>query len=537
MAKAQKNALISVFNKTGIAGFATELVKLGFNIYASGGTAKEIAKVGLPVKDIAELVGGEAILGHRVVTLSREIHAGLLADNSPEHDAELKKLGIPRLDLVCVDMYPLSEVINKKESTESDVIEMTDIGGPTMLRAAAKGRRIVLCRSEQRQTVLDWLKAGRPDEKNFLTALAAIAELEVAKYVFTSAKYLGDDEFVGFIGQRTSATKYGENPWQQQAGFYSEGLGFDELGLDWFEQVGGSELSYNNYTDVDRLLQTITHIGAGFDINFGRTGFIALGGKHGNVCGAAVSATKTEAIKKMLEGDRRAIFGGVVMLNFPIGKDEAGLLLEHGMETGRRLLDVIIAPEFSKEATETLQRKGGKLRLLTNPALSNLNKNSLDKATRYRYVRGGMLAQDNYTYILDLKDKDLKKTAAAKTEQLEDMVMAWAIGATSNSNTITLVKDKMLLGNGVGQQDRVSAAQLALKRASDAGHDISGATAYSDSFFPFPDGPMELAAGGVKAILATRGSVNDEKVASALKKSGVVFYTLPDGSTRGFYAH
>lgn len=535
--KKSLNALISVFNKAGVADFAKELSGLGYTIYASGGTAKEIAASGTNVKDVTELVGGEAILGHRVVTLSREIHAGILADESAEHQAELDKLGIPRIDLVCVDMYPLEQTINDPDKTDKDVIEMTDIGGPTMLRAAAKSRRIVLCRPEQRQTVIEWLKAGKPDEQDFLTALAAIAEYEVASYIFKSAKYWGDDEFAGFIGQKIAQPKYGENPWQANAGLYSQGLSEDKLGVDYFEQIGGDSLSYNNYTDVDRLLQTMTHIAAGLDKNFDEIEAIALGCKHGNVCGAAVCKDPEDAIKNMLDGDLRAIFGGCIMLNFPVGDAEAKLLLEHKMDGGKRLLDVIAAPEFSEEAQEILQRKGGKLRLVANPELGNLSQKSLDQNSRFRYVRGGLLAQQNYNFVLDLSSKEIEKTADASSEQKKNMVIAWAIGSTSNSNTIALVKDSMLIGNGVGQQDRVSAAQLALKRAKDAGHDPKDAVAFSDSFFPFPDGPMELANVGISAIFATRGSVNDAKVAEELKKSDVVFYTLPDTSARGFFMH
>src|SRR3989344_394807 len=187
-----KNALISVYNKDGIVDFAGGLSEEGFQIYASGGTARKIGKAGIQVTDVAELVGGEAILGHRVVTLSREVHAGILADKtSPEQLAELERLGIPFIDLVCVDMYPLREAIADPNSTEASVIEQTDIGGPTMLRAAAKGRRIVLARADQRLAVLEWIKAGKPEEEEFLRELAAVAELEVAKYTLESALHLG----------------------------------------------------------------------------------------------------------------------------------------------------------------------------------------------------------------------------------------------------------------------------------------------------------------------------------------------------------
>ena len=162
---------------------------------------------------------------------------------------------------------------------------------------------------------------------------------------------------------------------------------------------------------------------------------------------------------------------------------------------------------------------------------------SLDKARRERYVRGGRLAQQNYTFVFDKNSAELQKHGTANADQEKDMILAWAIGSTSNSNTITLVKNGILLANGVGQQDRVSAAELALKRAKDAGHSTKGAIAYSDSFFPFPDGPRTLAKAGITAIFATKGSVNDDKVAKVLEKAGVIFYTLPDASARGFYAH
>ncbi|CAN5674146.1 hypothetical protein BH23PAT1_BH23PAT1_1710 [soil metagenome] len=186
-----ENALLSVFDKEGIVDLAEGLHELGANIYASGGTARQVSEAGVPVTDVAELVGGEAILEHRVVTLSREIHAGLLADQRNDmHVEELERLGIPLLGLVCVDMYPLKAAIEEGLDEEA-VIEKTDVGGPTMLHSAAKGRRIVLSRQDQRRTVLEWLQNGQPDEENVLRTLAAVAEQEVASYVEQSAKYLG----------------------------------------------------------------------------------------------------------------------------------------------------------------------------------------------------------------------------------------------------------------------------------------------------------------------------------------------------------
>jgi phosphoribosylaminoimidazolecarboxamide formyltransferase/IMP cyclohydrolase len=536
MSKPAGNALISVYNKTGIETFARGLTELGWKVFASGGTAKALEAAGIPVTDVAALVGGEAILGHRVVTLSREIHAGILADKTADHTAELERLGIPRIDLVCVDMYPLREAISKPDSTETSVIELTDIGGPTMLRGAAKGRRIVVSLASQRKDVLEWLQAGKPEEEAFLRTLAAQAELEVAAYVLESARYLGGAEVAGFIGKRIAVPKYGENPWQGNAGLFAIDSQ-DDLAISKFALQEGSELSFNNYADVDRLLQTITHIAAGFERNYGKVPAIALGAKHGNVCGAAVADTPADAIKNMLAGDPRAIFGGSVMLNFPVTREVADLLMTHGVDTGKRLLDVVAAAGADEDVLASLRRKGGKLRVFTNPALDSLGEGSLDQAQRFRYVRGGMLAQDNYTYVLDTTASELERQGDVSETITKDLVLAWAIGSTSNSNTISLVKNGMLIGNGVGQQDRVSAAELAIKRARDAGHDVTGAVAYSDSFFPFPDGPQVLAQAGVTAILASRGSVQDGAVLGAMQEAGVAFCTLPDATARGFYAH
>ncbi len=538
MERARRTALLSVYDKTGIVEFGRGLTALGFDIYASGGTAQKLSEAGLRVHDVAELVGGEAILGHKVVTLSREIHAGLLADGSTEQQSELKKLGLPRIDLVCVDMYPLGQTLQDPGSTEEQVIELTDVGGPTLLHAAAKGRRIVLSRPEQRSAVLDWLQAGEPDKQIFIRQLAAIAELETTKYLLASAEYLGKGRITGLIAEHAQPLRYGENPWQQHAEMFNTNQ-HDPLALSVFQRQAGDALSVTNYTDVDRLLQTITHIAAGFDRNYKNVPAMALGAKHGNVCGTAIHEKPEQAIKNMLDGDPRAIFGGSIMCNFTIDKTLAETLKTYGMTTGRRLIDIVIAPEVAADALEILRPGKSHLRILTNPALKSLDEASLDTAKRFRYIRGGLIVQDNYTFIFDQSSPELNKTGTLSATQKRDMVLAWAIGSTSNSNTITIVKNGMLLGNGVGQQDRVSAAQLAVKRAREAGHKdkLQGSIAYSDSFFPFPDAPLTLAEAGVNGIFATSGSVRDDEVRAAMKKSKVAFYTLPDAVARGFFAH
>jgi phosphoribosylaminoimidazolecarboxamide formyltransferase/IMP cyclohydrolase len=549
-------ALLSVYDKTGIEEFARGLSDMGWQIYASGGTAKMIEAAGIAVTDVSELVGGEAILGHRVVTLSREISAGLLADKASSEDmAELAKLKLPVIDLVCVDMYPLEEAIAQPGATPEDVIQKTDIGGPTMLRSAAKGRRIVLSHAEQRQSVLEWLKTGKPDAEAFLDTLAARAEYEVARYVMASARYLGGTEVNGSLARISSPTKYGENPQQTPAAFYADNrVAIDPLGLDQFEHVQGMERSYVNMTDIDRLLQTVTHIAAGFKRNFGKVPAIAVGVKHGNACGAGVAETSVEAVKKMLLGDTRAIFGGVVMVNGPIDEAVAETLMRHAMEGDKpRLLDGVIGASVTNGALELLSRS--KLRVVVNPALANLAETSLDSARRVRPVRGGALEQPNYDFILNLAADYMQHHGELTEQQKQDMILGWAVGATSNSNTITLVKNGQLIGNGVGQQDRVGAGQLALTRTTltppellENGDNLTlkisldkqkltGATAYSDSFFPFPDGPELLAKAGIRAILSSSGSVADETVIKSLTYAGVTISLVPDKIGRGFYLH
>lgn len=545
-------ALLSVYDKTGIADFARGLADLGWQIYASGGTAKAVEEAGVEVTDVSGLVGGKAILGHRVVTLSREISAGLLADKASDEDmAELKSLGLPVIDLVCVDMYPLEEAIAAKEN----VIEKTDIGGPTMLRAAAKGRRIVLSHVSQRAAVLDWLKAGRPDEGEFLEDLAARAEYEVARYVAVSAGYLSGPDISSSLALVSNPTKYGENPWQTPAAFYADNrVDVDPLGLDQFEHIQGMERSYVNMTDIDRLLQTITHIAAGFKRNFGEVPAIAVGVKHGNACGAGVAGSAAEAVEKMLTGDTRAIFGGVVIVNGTIDEPAAQALMHYAMDGDKpRLLDGVVGAAVTKEALEILSRN--KLRVVVNPALADLDESSLDRSRRQRPVRGGVLEQPNYDFVIDLSAEYMQAHGEPSDQQKRDMILAWAVGSTSNSNTITLVKDGRLIGNGVGQQDRVGAGQLALTRTTTALPELeeqgdnlilkvaldkaklAGAAAYSDSFFPFPDGPQLLAKAGIKAILTSSGSVADDKVIEALTQAGTAVLMVPDKTGRGFYLH
>ena len=343
-----------------------------------------------------------------------------------------------------------------------------------------------------------------------------------------------ENDTVSFKGQLIHLCKYGENAWQNPAGLFSCGTG-DPLALEKFNVIEGLPPSYNNWCDLDRLLQTMTHIKAAHCKNKIAVAHIALGAKHGNVCGASVrdGHMSTECcLRGMMQGDPLAIFGGLIMVNFPIDIECAKGL------TGK-MLDGIIAPAFTDEAVLELKRKNGKCRFIVNPALATLDANSLDQAPRFRYVRGGFLRQPNYTFVLNLlDDPEIKRYGPSVSgPQRIDALLAWAIGSTSNSNTITLVRRNNLIGNGVGQQDRVGAAKLAIERALRSQHEIEGTVAYSDSFFPFPDGPQTLIDAGVRVILTSSGSIRDQETIDLCVRSNVSLWMIPDHLGRGFYGH
>ncbi len=541
-----KLALLSVFDKTGIAEFARELHNMGWVIISSGGTAKAISDGGVPVVDVADYTGLKPILKHRVATLTPKIHAGLLA--TEDMMPEMLALKYWWIDLVCVDMYPLSAEIASPTATRESVIEKTDIGGPTMLRSGAKGRRIVVATNEDRTWVIEALQKGDVDSAD-RDRLAAKAEGIVADYCLDSARYTSGGSIDGQIGTKVYDLAYGENRYQSPAAFHSTGA-HDTLAFENFRLVEGSAPGFVNATDLDRMIQTMTHIAAGFDVNFDFVPKIAIAVKHGNCCGAAVGFDSVRTLESMLDGDQLAVHGAFIMANFPIGHIESLTLRTWEQLPGkRRIIDGVVAPGIDETAREILGRTEGKCRMFVNPVLEHLNRDNLDKAVRYRYVRGGFLTQPNYSFILDLSKMDYRAPGAdgvfhvinkqGRLTEFEemDMILAWAVGSTSNSNTITLASGGAIIGNAVGQQDRVLAAELAVIRAKRGKHGIGGSIAYSDSFFPFPDGIDVLADAGVAAVFTSEGSINDSKVFASAKEKGLVVYSINDGVCRGFYGH
>lgn len=343
-----------------------------------------------------------------------------------------------------------------------------------------------------------------------------------------------------FGGELLLKPGYAENRWQEVVGLFGNPDNPDPLLVSNFVLEEGSPPGANNIFDINRMLQTGTHIAAALDLNGHEVPSVALGVKHGNPCGASIHEDHETATEEMLDGDGLAIFGGSTMFNFPLSESVADRLLHHRIEPGdpKRPIDVVIAPEVDEGVPDYLSRKRGKLRIMTNPVLGHLTRESLDQADRFRYSRGGeAVIESNYTFVPDFRnDERLWLPGEAPDLELErSILLAWAIGSTSTSNTITLVRNGMLIGNGVGQQDRVSAARIAVEKARRSGHDTGGSVAYSDSFFPFKDGPQVLIDAGIQAIFTSTGSMRDDEVFSTFERGGIRVFALPDAEVRGFY--
>ncbi len=343
-------------------------------------------------------------------------------------------------------------------------------------------------------------------------------------------------------GEKVLDFRYGENPHQENAALYR--TGDHPLAPHNFVQVEGAAPSSTNYKDLSRCLKTMVRIMSAASPS--ERSVAGIGAKHGNACGVGWQGgygfAHSEPLRKMLAGDTRALFGGVVVCNFAIDAELAEIMRTHAMPEGQRQqFDTVAAVDFNDEAIEILARhKTGKCRLLKNPALMGASK-GLDSTPQITQLFGGdVVVEDAPVVLFDWLDRKIDRYGRQLIgQQLVDVQLAWAIGSTSNSNTVTLVHDGMLIGNGVGQQDRVGAAELAIKRARDAGHGdlLAGAAAYSDSFFPFPDGPQALIDAGITAILTSSGSQNDPLTIEVCEKADVGLVMIPDKFIRGFAAH
>ena len=503
-----RRALISVYDKTGLVDLARGLHEAGVILVSTGSTAKTIAAEGIPVTPVEDVTGFPEVLDGRVKTLHPRVHAGLLADTrKAEHLAALTELGVEAFELVVVNLYPFTQTVASGAS-EDECVEQIDIGGPSMVRAAAKNHPSVAVVVDPLgyDGVLAAVRAGGftlGERKK----LASLAFRHTAEYDVAVASWMGsvlapeaDASFPAWRGatwRRSAELRYGENP-HQKAALYSDDAGWP--GLAQAEQLHGKEMSYNNYTDADAAWR------AAFDHEDICVAII----KHANPCGIAVSSVSVaDAHRKAHECDPLSAFGGVIATNTAVTEEMATTVADIFTE-------VIVAPAFEPGAVEILTRKKN-IRILVASEPERA-------AVEFRQISGGLLVQDRDA--LDAAGDDpanwtLATGTPADAATLADLVFAWRACRAVKSNAIVVAADGATVGVGMGQVNRVDAARLAVERGGDR---VQGAVAASDAFFPFPDGLETLTNAGVKAIVHPGGSVRDDEVTAAAAAAGITLY-------------
>lgn len=502
-------ALISVSDKTGVVEFAKGLVALGWEILSTSGTMKLLKESGVPVTSVSDVTGFPEICDGRVKTLHPKIHGALLARRDiPEHMKELKDNDIETIDLVCVNLYPFRETIAKPNVTMEDAVEHIDIGGPSMLRSAAKNWEsvTVVCNPADYETVLSEIKAGGNTTRETRLKLSAKAYTHTAEYDMAISTYMraqaGLPEKLFLEYDLKQELRYGENP-HQEAKFFASTVK-EPFSLATAEQLNGKELSYNNIQDANATL----NIAREFDEPF------CVGVKHMNPCGSATGKTIAEAWKKAYEADKTSIFGGIVAANREIDLETAQMLKPI-------FLEIVMAPSFAPDALELLCTKKN-LRVLK----VDMTK---DNTVRKQYVsmNGGMLVQDRDINTKPVAADQCVTELKPTVEQLADMEFAWKIVKHVKSNAIVVAKDGMTYGVGAGQMNRIGSAEIALKQAQNTlkeeGKDImtEGLVLASDGFFPFNDCVALAAEYGIKAIVQPGGSIRDEDSIKLADEKGI----------------
>ena len=488
-------AIISVSDKAGVTTFAKDLSRLGFEVFSTGGTKKALVEAGVPVKSVSEITGFPEILDGRVKTLHPMVHGGILARRDlTSHMEDLARNNIEAIDLVVVNLYPFVQTVAKEGVTLTEALENIDIGGPTMVRAAAKNFPgvIVVVDPADYPLVLEKLKGGSIDLAE-RKRLAQKAFQHVAVYDTAIAQYLRQDR-EGFPDEMTVALKkryglrYGENP-HQSAAFYAElSIGKKPTGITWAEQLGGKELSFNNILDADAAW------GAATDFAAPTVSVV----KHTNPCGLAGHDDIAEAYRRAFSGDPVAAFGGIVAANRTV-------TLAMAEEMKSVFYEIVIAPEYEPAALELLKGKED-LRILLAELPPGYGKTELSYLD-LRRVKGGLLVQSSDS--LPEADVNLRTVTKRKPSEAEtaDLLFAWRAVKHVKSNAILLVKDRTLLGMGAGQPSRIISAQIAREKA---GEKTGGSVLASDAMFPFSDVVEAAAEGGVTAIIQPGGSIRDE---------------------------
>jgi len=487
---AVKRALISVSNKEGIIPFAKQLTELGIEIISTGGTKRALEDAGISVISISNVTGFPEILDGRVKTLHPAIHGGILAIRSDErHQAALAEHGIRLIDLVVVNLYPFQQTIAKPDVTLAEAIENIDIGGPTMVRAAAKNYAdvAIVVDPADYPTIIEELKTNGSIQAETRQKLAAKAFRHTAAYDAMIAEYLtnltGEEypETLTVTYTKKQSLRYGENP-HQSASFYAKPLGA-AFSIAQAKQLHGKELSYNNINDANAAINLVRE--------FQEPAVAAI--KHMNPCGVGVGATLLEAFTKAYEADPVSIFGGIIAVNREVDKETAERM--HDI-----FLEIVIAPSFSDEALAILTKKKN-IRLLTlDFAAADVKEKTLVS------VSGGLLVQDADTYTLEDAEWNVVTKRQPTEAECEQLRFAWNVVKHVKSNAIVLAKNGMTVGVGAGQMNRVGAAKIAIEQA---GEQAAGAVLASDAFFPMDDTVEAAAKAGITAIIQPGGSIRD----------------------------
>ncbi|MBA2879278.1 phosphoribosylaminoimidazolecarboxamide formyltransferase/IMP cyclohydrolase [Anoxybacillus kamchatkensis] len=498
----KKRAIISVSNKKGIVTFAKQLVELGVEIISTGGTKRVLAEHGIPVVSISDVTNFPEILDGRVKTLHPNIHGGLLAVRDDEtHKKQLQDHAITPIDFVVVNLYPFQETIAKPNVPFMEAIENIDIGGPTMLRAAAKNHAYVtaIVDPTDYELVIEQLKQYGEVLLETRRALAAKVFRHTAAYDAMIAQYLTNivgetyPETMTMTFVKKQSLRYGENP-HQTAAFYEKPLS-SPFSIAAAKQLHGKELSYNNINDANAALQIVAE--------FVEPAAVAV--KHMNPCGVGVGETIAEAFQKAYEADPTSIFGGIVALNREVDEQTAAKLNDI-------FLEIVIAPSFTEQALEILTRKKN-IRLLTVDFQAERKQEPFIVS-----VRGGLLVQDEDTYTIDDATLQVVTERQPTEEEWANLTFAWRVVKHVKSNAIVLAKNGMTIGVGAGQMNRVGAAKIAIEQA---GEHARGAVLASDAFFPMSDTVEAAAQAGVTAIIQPGGSIRDEDSIQKANEYGI----------------
>ncbi len=500
-----KRAVISVSDKTGIVELARQLENLGVEIISTGGTAKALSDAGIKVTGISEVTGFPECLDGRVKTLHPGIHAGILAMRSnPEHMKSLEELGIKPIDMVVINLYPFKQTIQKENVKLEEAIENIDIGGPTMLRAAAKNYQdvVVVVDPADYTAVCEEIKATGDVSLKTRFRLAYKVFEHTSHYDTLIANYLrsnlGEDIFpetLSLTFEKVQDLRYGENP-HQKAAFYKE-VGKNAGCLTSAVQLHGKELSYNNINDANGAIELLKE--------FDRPTAVAV--KHANPCGVASADNIYEAYIRAYEADPVSIFGGIVALNREVDARTAE-------EINKIFLEIVIAPSYTEEALEILKKKKN-IRILK---LENITAGVPAGSYDMKKVAGGLLVQTYDDKLLNMEDIKYVTVARPSKEEMEDLIFAMKVVKHTKSNGIVLAKGQQTIGVGPGQTNRVMAARIAIEYA---GERAKGAVLASDAFFPFSDCVEAAAKAGIKAIIQPGGSIRDQESIDACNAHGI----------------